>query len=100
MASDWAELEVQLWEDDSSGGAGTLRAHTRVPLKDSFWHKQASGELNLQMEHATGTQVTQPNSQNSFYSIYKKPACAAQLAEKWLLLGTSNSHGCQPVVLL
>ena len=59
LAPDWAELEVQLWEDDSSGAAGILRATTRVPLKDSFWQKGAGEELKLQMEHAAGPGVRQ-----------------------------------------
>ena len=54
LAPDWAELEVELWEDGSSGGSGTLQASIRVPLKDSFWLRHISEELTLQMEHASG----------------------------------------------
>lgn len=63
LAPDWAELEVQLWEDDSSGAAGVLRATIRVPLKDSFWQKGAGEELKLQMEHAAGPEVRRTTPQ-------------------------------------
>ena len=56
--SDWAELEVEVWEDGSSGGTGILRARGSVPLKDSFWRDHAREELSLPLHPAAGPQVS------------------------------------------
>ena len=56
--SDWAELEVEVWEDGSGGSTGILRARASVPLKDSFWRDHAREEVDLPLNPAVGPEVS------------------------------------------